>query len=82
MEVSQSTVRGYFHIAHGTFLWRRIPAYTRNLLNQVVKHPRGHLRDCGLLHALLRIPDQEALLTHPQMGSFWEGMVVEKVLRR
>ncbi len=82
LEVSQPTVRDYFDIAHGTFLWRRIPAYTGNALKRVVKHPRGHLRDSGLLHALLRIPDQEALLTHPQMGSSWEGMVVEEVIRQ
>ena len=82
MEVSQPTVRNCFHIAQGTFLWRRIPACTRNLLKRVVKHPRCQLRGCGLLHALLRIPDHEALLTHPQMGSYWEGMVVEEVLRQ
>ena len=28
--VSQPTARDYFEIAHGTFLWRTIPAYTQN----------------------------------------------------
>jgi predicted AAA+ superfamily ATPase len=35
-----------------------------------------------LLHALLRIPDLDALLSHPQMGASWEGMVVEEILRQ
>ena len=80
--VSQPTARDYFDIAHGTFLWRAIPAYTRDVVKRVVKHPKGYLRDSGLLHALLRIPDGDALLSHPQMGASWEGMVVEELLRQ
>lgn len=80
--VSQPTARDYFDIAHGTFIWRAIPAYARDVVKRVVKHPRGYLRDSGLLHALLRIPDSDALLSHPQMGASWEGMVVEEVLRQ
>jgi predicted AAA+ superfamily ATPase len=80
--VSQPTARDYFDIAHGTFIWRAIPAYTRDVVKRVVKHPRGYLRDSGLLHALLRIPDTGALLSHPQMGASWEGMVVEEILRQ
>ena len=80
--VSQPTARDYFAIAHGTFVWRSVPAYTRDAVKRVVKHPRGYVRDSGLLHALLRIPDADALLSHPQMGASWEGMVVEEVLRQ
>lgn len=80
--VSQPTARDYFAIAHGTFVWRSVPAYTRDAVKRVVKHPRGYLRDSGLLHALLRIPDADALLSHPQMGASWEGMVVEEILRQ
>ena len=80
--VSQPTARDYFDIADGTFVWRVIPAYTRDAIKRVVKHPRGYLRDSGLLHALLRVPDAQALLSHPQMGASWEGMVVEEILRQ
>jgi predicted AAA+ superfamily ATPase len=80
--VSQPAARDYFEIAHGTFLWRTIAAWSRNTLKRTVKHPRGYLRDTGLLHALLRIPDTDALLSHPQMGASWEGMVVEEILRQ
>ena len=82
LNVSQPTARDYFDIAHGTFVWRTIPAYTRDVVKRVVKHPKGYLRDSGLLHAVLRIPDRDALLSHPQMGASWEGMVVEEVLRQ
>lgn len=82
LAVSQPTARDYFDIAHGTFLWRRIPAFSRDAGKRLVKHPRGYLRDSGLLHSLLRIPDLQALLSHPQMGASWEGMVVEEILRQ
>jgi predicted AAA+ superfamily ATPase len=57
-----ATARAHFDIAHGTFLWRRIPAFSRNATKRLVKHSRGYLRDSGRLHALLRIPDGDALL--------------------
>jgi predicted AAA+ superfamily ATPase len=82
LAVSQPTARDYFEIAHGTFIWRAIPAYSRDVVKRVVKHPKGYVRDSGLLHSLLRIPDRDALLSHPQMGASWEGMVVEEVLRQ
>jgi predicted AAA+ superfamily ATPase len=80
--VSQPTARDYIEIAHGTFLWRRVPAYEKNAVKRIVKHPKGYLRDSGLLHHLLRIPDLDALLGHPQMGHSWEGMVVEEIIRQ
>jgi len=79
--VSQPTVRDYFEIADGTFLWRTIPAYTRNTLKRIVKHPKGFFRDSGLLHYLLRIPDVDLLSTHPIMGRSWEGFVFEEIIR-
>jgi predicted AAA+ superfamily ATPase len=79
--VSQPTVRDYFEIADGTFLWRSIPAYTRNTLKRIVKHPKGHFRDSGLLHYLLRISDLDLLATHPVKGRSWEGLVIEEILR-
>ncbi len=80
--VSAPTVRDYFEIAHGTFIWRRIPSYEKDAVKRIVKHPRGHLRDSGLLHYLLRIPDLHGLLGHPQVGRSWESMVIEEIIRQ
>ncbi|MDE2419542.1 MAG: ATP-binding protein, partial [Burkholderiales bacterium] len=79
--VSEPTVRDWLHIAHDTFLWRHIPAWTPSIAKQLVKHPKGYLRDSGLLHRLLRIADGQLLPTHPAAGKSWEGMVVETLLR-
>lgn len=80
--VSPPTVRDYFEIAEGTYLWRSLPAFTRNATKRVVKHAKGYLRDSGLGHHALRVPDVTALLSHPQAGATWEGMVVEEICRQ
>lgn len=79
--VSEPTVRDWLAIAHGTYLWRHVPAWDRSPHKQLVRHPKGWLRDSGLLHRLLQIPDADALATHPLAGRSWEGHVAELLLR-
>ena len=79
--VSQPTAREYFHIAHGTFIWRHIPAYNKNAGKRIVKHPKGFLRDTGLLHFLLHLQGINDLLAHPAMDHSWEAMVIEEIVR-
>jgi predicted AAA+ superfamily ATPase len=38
------------------------------------------LRDSGLLHALLDIPDAKTLQGHPRLGASFEGFVIEQIL--
>lgn len=79
--VSPPTVREYFRIAHGTFIWRHIPSYEKSAAKRLVKHPKGYLRDSGLLHHFLHLHTLNHLLAHPQMGHSWEVMVIENLLR-
>lgn len=82
LNISSPTARDYFEIAHGSFLWRQIPAFHHNSVKRLVKHPKGYLRDSGLSHQLLHIRNLDALLAHPRSGSSWEGMVIEEILRQ
>ena len=79
--VSEPTVRDWLAIAHGTYLWRHLPAWGGSPHKQLVRHPKGWLRDSGLLHRLLQIPDADALATHPLAGRSWEGYAAELLLR-
>ena len=79
---SPPTARDYFEIAHGTFLWRRLPPSVKQATKRLVKHSKGHLRDSGLLHRLLHLANLDALLGHPQAGRSWEAMVSEEILRQ
>lgn len=39
-----------------------------------------YVRDSGVVHALLGMPDKETLLGHPICGQSWEGFVIENCL--
>ena len=79
--ISPPTARDYFEIAHGTFIWRKIPPYEKNAQKRIIKHPKGYIRDAGLLHHLLHLNEQEDILAHPALGQSWESMVIENLLR-
>jgi len=79
--VSQPTAREYFQIAHGTFVWRHIPPYEKNATKRIVKHPKGYIRDTGLLHHFLHLQEIDDLLLHPGMGNSWESLIIENILR-
>ena len=41
-----------------------------------------YIRDSGLLHALLNLESEESILSHPSVGSSWEGFVMEQIFTR
>lgn len=81
LAISAPTAREYLQIAHGTMLWRDIPAFSASGSKRTIKHPKGFFRDSGLLHHILHINNQQDLLTHPALGSSWESMIIEQLLR-
>ena len=43
--------------------------------------PKGYIRDNGLLHYLLGIPDLENLMSDPVVGASFEGFVCEELAK-
>lgn len=41
LAVSQPTARDYFDIAHGTLVWRRVPAYSGDAVKRLVRRRGG-----------------------------------------
>ncbi len=80
LALSYHTVNGYLDYLEGAFLVRRLPAYHVNIRKRLVKRPKVYWRDTGLLHALLNVHDQTALLSQPWVGASWEGFVIDQVL--
>lgn len=78
--VDPKTAGGYLDLLVDLLLVRRLPAWHANLGKRLVKSPKVYVRDAGLVHALLAIPDRETLLAHPVIGQSWEGMVIENLL--
>lgn len=81
LSVSEPTVKNYFDIAEGTYLWRQLQSYENNVLKSVVKMPKGHIRDSGLLHYLLRIDSLEILENDPNCGFTFEAFIIEEILK-
>ena len=77
--VSGKTASHYLAILEEAYMVRRLQPYAPNVKKRLVKAPRVYLRDSGILHQLLRIPDIDALDGHPVRGMSWEGYVIEQV---
>lgn len=81
IEVDQKTIRNYLDIATGTFLWRQLPSYERSASKSIVKMPKGHMRDTGLLHFLRKVGSLEDLYADPIVGHSFESFVIEEILK-
>ena len=78
--ISSPTLASYVDCLERALLVRRLQPYFTNIKKRLVKSPKLYLRDSGIVHHLLRIPDFNALLGHPQSGGSWEGYVIEQII--
>lgn len=81
LDVSQPTAKSYFDIASGTFLWRKIPSFQNDGMKSLIKMPKGHLRDTGLINYLLNINTIEQLKSNPSYGKIWESFIIEQIIK-
>lgn len=80
LAVDGKTVAKYLDLMVDLLLVRRLPAFHANAGKRLVKSPKTYVRDSGILHALLRLDDEDAVLGHPVCGTSWEGFVIENLL--
>ncbi|MCC5869336.1 MAG: ATP-binding protein [Gammaproteobacteria bacterium] len=78
--VSPSTTRRYLDLLTDALVLRQLQPWHSNLGKRQVKSPKIYVRDSGLLHQLLGLDSEKALLSHPKLGASWEGFVIEQVL--
>jgi predicted AAA+ superfamily ATPase len=81
LAVNEPTVRRYLDLLTGVFMVRQLQPWHENLGKRQVKAPKIYVRDTGLLHTLLGIPNQRELEGHPKVGASWEGYAIEEVIR-
>lgn len=81
IEVNEGTIKEYLNIVEGTFLWRSLNSFERNIVKSIIKMPKGYIRDSGLLHYLTRIGSFEELMEDPLVGVSFEAFVVEELLK-
>ncbi|HUP70112.1 MAG TPA: DUF4143 domain-containing protein, partial [Acidimicrobiales bacterium] len=81
--IERNTLAGYLSLLETVFLIRELPAWSRNPLGKVVKHPKLHVCDTGLaahLHGL----DAEALAppVAPLRGQMVETFVHNELVKQ
>jgi predicted AAA+ superfamily ATPase len=80
--VDSKTCGRYVDLMVDLLLVRRLAPWHANVGKRLVKSPRFYIRDSGIVHALLGLPDKESVLGHPVAGASWEGLVVETLAGR
>jgi predicted AAA+ superfamily ATPase len=78
--VESVTVSRYIDLMADLLLVRRLEPWYGNVKKRLVKSPRVYVRDSGIVHTVLQIPNYEQLLGHPILGKSWEGFVIEKII--
>lgn len=80
LAVDGKTVTRYLDLMVDLMLVRRLQPFQANIGKRLVKSPKVYVRDSGIVHALLNVADQEALLGNPVVGGSWEGFVIETLV--
>jgi len=79
--VSHNTARSWLSVLEASFLVFRLPAWSRNPRKRLVKTPKIHWMDTGLVCYLLGIRSPAELKTHPLRGPIFESWVAAEVYK-
>ena len=78
---SHNTVRAWMSVLEASFLIFRLPAWHPNLRKQLVKSPKLHFVDSGLVCHLLGIRSADDLRHHPLRGAIFESWVAAEIYK-
>ncbi len=79
--ISHNGARAWLSVLEASYVVHRLPAWHPTLRKQVVKVPKLHFFDSGLVCYLLGIREPGQLPTHPLRGAVFETWVVSEVYK-
>ncbi len=79
--ISQPTAKAWLSILETSFIAFRLPVLHTNLRKRLVKMPKLHFHDTGIVCWLLGIRTPEQLHAHPLRGAIFETWVVSEVAK-
>jgi predicted AAA+ superfamily ATPase len=79
--IAQPTAKAWLSILEATFILFRLQPYFANIGKRLVKTPKLHFYDTGLVCWLLGIREPEQLRLHPLRGAIFESWVVSEILK-
>lgn len=80
LDIAATTTKRYIELLDDLLLLRTLRPWSGNIGKRLVKSPKVYIRDSGLTHALLNLTTLDDVLSHPVVGSSWEGFVIENLL--
>lgn len=80
--LSSTTIKKYLAFLENAFLIRQLYPYSANVKKRLIKSPKVYIRDSGILHNLLYIPNFDSLESNPILGASWEGFVIEQIAQK
>ena len=80
--VSQPTAKAWLSVLEAGFVVFRLPAFHSNPRKRLVKMPKLHFYDTGLVCWLLGIRTPEHLRSHPLRGAIFETWVVSEITKQ
>lgn len=79
--ISQPTAKAWLGVLETGFLTFRLPAFHSNLRKRLVKMPKLHFYDTGLVCCLLGVTDTDQLASHPLRGHIFETWVASEIVK-
>jgi len=80
--ITHNTAKAWLSVLETAGLSYSLPAWHKNIRKQVVKAPKLHFIDTGLVCYLLGIRNAEELRHHPLRGAIFESWVVSEILKK
>ncbi|GMR06738.1 MAG: ATP-binding protein [Gammaproteobacteria bacterium] len=79
--ISHNTTRAWLSVLETSYIIQQLPAWHTNVRKQVIKAPKLHFLDSGLVCYLLGIREPEQLRHHPQRGAIFESWVAAEACK-
>ena len=80
--ITHNTAKAWLSILETAWLSYSLPAWHRNIRKQIIKAPKLHFIDTGLVCYLLGIRSANELRHHPLRGALFETWVVAEALKQ
>lgn len=80
--ITHNTARAWLSVLETSWLGITLPAWHNTIRKQVIKAPKWHFIDTGLVCSLLGIRSAEELRHHPLRGAIFESWVVAEALKQ
>ena len=79
--ITHNTARSWLGVLEASYIAMRLPPFFRNVGKRLVKTPKLHFLDSGLVCFLLGIRSPDELRQHPLRGAVFESWVVAEILK-